>query len=364
MPYYTKFEVPDEAVERAQGANPFEVMWDDTLGCGLQMAIFDAVGKLTETPVWALIGQRVRDLCQIGWWAIDMPAEDWILECKEAEANGYTTFKTKARPWFDLEDQVERLCEAVPDYFKIDMDFNDFALDPVVAKPLCARLERFDQIAIWESPIRQEDVEGNRLLRQQLRVPIAQHVSRPKFATQLTMGMCDGFVLEAGVSTATRDAHICDEFNRPFWLQWVGTHLTANYCLHLQAVMKQALWPAIHCHHMYERQFVNEPFVVTNGMAAVPDGPGIGVNVDWDVVEEFRIEPKERPYPHPDLLIKLQWPSGRTSYFAHAQQMWEAFQRGDQPAFVRGVHLERVHDDGTDEWRQLYQRALEQPVYL
>ena len=363
MPYYTWGEVTDESVQSVKGQHPAAMMWKDELGAGLQMALFDAVAKSLEVPVWALLGDRIRDQAHIGWWAIDMPVEDWISECDEATRNGYTTFKTKARPWFDLEDQVRRLSDAVPDYFQLDLDFNDFGLDPAIAKPLCSRLERFSKVAIWESPIEQEDVEGNRVLRRHLSVPIAQHIGRPAFETQLRRDICDGFVMEGGVSNAVGRGRTCAEFNKPFWLQWVGTNLTATFCLHVQAVLSHARWPAIHCNHMYPVQFVREPFEVSNGMSPVPDQPGIGVEVDWDIVEAHRIQPKARPYPHPGLLIRIDWPSGSRSYFTHTKQMWDTFQAGDLPAFVRGVNLSHV-EENSDEWKEFYGRAGIAPVHV
>ncbi|MBM4004638.1 MAG: hypothetical protein FJ295_15370 [Planctomycetes bacterium] len=362
MPYYTYGAVSDAAVARAQGGSPTELMWDDTLGAGLQMAIFDAVGKLIGAPLWSLFGKRIRNWAHVGWWAIDMPADDWILECQEAVQQGYTTFKTKARPWFDLHDQLERLCSSVPDYFQIDMDFNDFGLDPAVARPLCRALEKHSKIAIWESPIQQEDVEGNRSLRAQLSVPIAQHTGRPAFRTQLERQICDGFVMEGGVSNTLSKGRTCEEFNKPYWLQWVGSNLAASFCLHLQAVLTHARWPAIHCNHMYAAQYVREPWQVRNGQAQVPDQPGIGVTVDWKVVEKYRIEPKPKPYPYPRLLLRLDWPSGACSYFTHAQQLWDAFKYAELPSFTRGVNLTRVLDDGGENWRRLYDSASRQPI--
>jgi L-alanine-DL-glutamate epimerase-like enolase superfamily enzyme len=327
------------------------------------MALFDAVGKLLGVPVWALLGTKVRGRAHVGWWAIDMPAADWINECREAVAAGYTTFKTKARPWFDLEDQVTRLMADVPGYFRVDLDFNEFGLDPSIARPLCKSLERFPGIAIWESPIQQEDVAGNRELRRHLSVPSAQHIGRPAFRTQLTEDMCDGFVLEGGVSRALRHGRTCAEFNKPFWLQWVGSNLGAMFGLHLQAVLTHARWPAIHCNHMYAAQFVKEPWQVSNGLAEVPNRPGIGATIDWNVIEQYRTEPQGKPYPYPGLLLRLDWPSGATTYFTHAQQMWEAFQSGELPAFVRGVNLVRVPDDGSASWRSLYEQACALPVH-
>lgn len=362
MPYYTWGEVTDEAVQRATGQHAATIMWDDSLGAGLQMALFDAVARSLDAPVWSLVGEKVRTHAHVGWWAIDMPVEDWISECEEAAAAGYTTFKTKARPWFDLENQVKRLSEAVPDHFLLDLDFNDFGLDPAVIRPLCKRLEKYSKVAIWESPIEQEDVEGNRMLRQHLSIPIAQHIGRPAFETQIRRDICDGFVMEGGVSHAIGRGKICAEFNKPFWLQWVGSNLGATFCLHVQAALSHARWPAIHCNHMYPEQFVTEPWTVSNGMAKIPDTPGIGVTVDWDIVEQYRIEPKSRPYPYPGLLLRLDWPSGSKSYFTHAQQMWDSFKAGDLPAFAKGVHLVHVAET-SEEWSEYYGRASIAPIH-
>ena len=51
-----------------------------------------------------------------------MPIEDWISEAREAVSLGYTNYKMKARPWFDLVEQVKTISEETPDYFEIDLD--------------------------------------------------------------------------------------------------------------------------------------------------------------------------------------------------------------------------------------------------
>ena len=44
--HYTWSRVTDQAVERVVGNSPAELMNDDSLGAGLQMALFDVVGKV------------------------------------------------------------------------------------------------------------------------------------------------------------------------------------------------------------------------------------------------------------------------------------------------------------------------------
>ena len=53
---YTWGRVPDTS--EPIGRSPFELMWDDSLGAGLQMALFDAAGKLAGVPVYRLLGQQ------------------------------------------------------------------------------------------------------------------------------------------------------------------------------------------------------------------------------------------------------------------------------------------------------------------
>ncbi|MEZ4618872.1 MAG: hypothetical protein R2867_25615 [Caldilineaceae bacterium] len=45
MPHYTWGRVAEEAIGRAKGRNPVELLGDDSLGAGLQMALYDVVGK-------------------------------------------------------------------------------------------------------------------------------------------------------------------------------------------------------------------------------------------------------------------------------------------------------------------------------
>src|SRR5437763_13230123 len=41
LPNYTWGRVSNAAVERVRGRSPFDCLWDDSLGAGLQMALFD-----------------------------------------------------------------------------------------------------------------------------------------------------------------------------------------------------------------------------------------------------------------------------------------------------------------------------------
>ena len=364
MPFYTWAEVTDGDVQRAMGQVASEIMWDDSLGAGLQMALFDAVARTLEVPVHHLLGRQVRHEAAVSWWSIDLPPEDWLQECREAIAQGYTSYKFKARPWFDLNEQLSVVTAEVPEHFEIDLDFNTMLNDSAHAVRVLRDVEKFHHVKIYESPIPQGDVNGNKYLRAQTNVPIAMHVGNPPLITALAEDVCDGFVVNGGASQFLREAHLIAESNKVFWSQLTGTGITATWSLHFSAVCTHARWPAVNCHNLYEHQLIESPLTIRGGYARVPEGPGLGVAIDWDAVEQFRIEPISKPYPYPNLLMKLTWPSGEVDYYTHGLQYWDDFIGGRRGVFSSGVRLDVIPDDRSSEWREHFLAASEKPGWV
>jgi L-alanine-DL-glutamate epimerase-like enolase superfamily enzyme len=363
MCFYTWGTVSDESIRQVIGKNAAEHMWDDSLGAGLQMALFDAVGRALDTPCWALLGHKHRDRAFLSFWDIDMTGEDWLSECQLAIDEGYTSFKTKARPWFDLYEQTRTLSDGLPPWFDIDLDFNGMLLDTARAVPVARRLGAFDTVAILETPIPQTDAVGTKRVREATHIPVALHYGVPAPQTALSRDICDGFVVGGGASAVTSAGATLAAHDKIFWLQLVGTDITATFSLHLASVLSHARWPAVNCHQLYAERLTEPSITVSGGSAPVPNGPGLGVDINRDLLAKYRIEPKERPYPAPDLLIAIRWPWGGSSYYTHARQYWDDFLGGRLPVFPEGVRLERVPNDGSREWANLRARAEKSPVH-
>ena len=353
------------ADERVIDRSPQELIWDDSLGAGLQMALLDAAGKLAQVPVHALLGQQVRGACPLSFWDHDMAPERYEAEAREAVRLGYTCMKIKTRPWWDVRDTVQRISAATPDWFAIDADWNDFLIDASTALPVLQELEQaFPKIKIFEGPIRATDLAGNRRLRAQLRTAIAHHYGAVPPHAAITGGYCDGFVVGGGVAATTAAATVAETANMPVFLQMVGTGLTAALSLHLGAVLPAARWPAVTCHELYQHCLLTRRIPVTGGYAAVPEAPGLGVEVDREAVERYRIESVDLALPR--RLIRYRRASGLAVYFvAHARpgtQMWQYFASGNQPPYEGEVSTELLDDDGSEAFARLYARAEQAPV--
>ena len=353
----------DSAVERVYGANALKIMQDDSLGQGLQMAVIDAVGRATETPAHALIGTKLRDRCPISWWDIDMPAADWSLEAKESIARGYTCFKMKARPWRDIIEQVDTVSEAVPDDYKFDVDFNGFLLTPARAEMILQQLDERTNVGMYESPYYLfNDLTGARILRERVRKPIVEH-----FREEVLHAHCsDGFVVGGGITSCREHNALAASFNKPFWLQLVGTGITTAFAVQLGSVLSHAQLPYITCSELWEHDLLSQRLPVIDGYIDVSDSPGLGVEVDEEAINRYRVDPSAptptQQYREQKRILRINWPgnagSRRIWDFTDESNYQPAFYKGSIPGFERGVNLEVIEDDGSSSFAKEHEKLL------
>jgi len=375
LPHYTWRRVSDAALERVKGRNPTEFLGDDSLGAGLQMAIYDLVGKALDAPVHRLFNlPKVRDWCPIAWWNTKMGPEDLAKEAQDALAAGYTCHKFKTRPWIDVYAQVEAISAVTPLHYKLDLDWNSMLLNVGNAAPVLQKLDTYERVSIYEGPIPQNDVEGLRELRRKTAHPIALHFGVPPFPTAVQEAVCDGFVIGGGVANVLRQGALAAEFAKPFWLQLVGAGLVTAFAAHLGAVLPFAQWPAITCLNNYSDDLLVEPLTIQGGYLQTPDGPGLGVEVDEAALSRYKMDPlpdsahlpEQMRYAveQPRHILSVVWPGGRVVHFANMRDhCWPAFMAGTYPVQEPGVKLEIWDEDGTPEWNDLYARVLQGPVH-
>ncbi len=334
--------------------NPAELLWRDELGSGLQQAMFDLTGKALGVPAHRLIGRQARAWVPLAWWCYDMPPEDWAAEAKDAIAAGYTAFKLKPRPWFDLIAQMEAISAVTPDHATFDLDFNGFLLDAGFAQQILAELEAFPKIHMFETPIPQRDVAGNATLRAKSRRAIALHFDEPDILTAMREYVCDGFAGHGeGVASTLQYAALAHAANLPFFVQLVGTGITTAFAAHLAAALPAARWPAVTASNVYPHDLLREPLDIQRGYVRVPDAPGLGIEIEEQALETLRRN-ATGPKPLPRAIYTVRWPGGHTAEYVSVRAYERDFMIGNQPLFERDVTLTTHEDDGSVEFDKQY----------
>jgi L-alanine-DL-glutamate epimerase-like enolase superfamily enzyme len=347
------------------GRGLFDVLLNDDIGLGLQVAVTDAAGKAVDSPAHALLGTKLRDRCPISWWDIDMPPEDWIAEAQEAMRRGYTSFKMKARPWRDIHDQIEQVGNVVSSDFKFDIDFNGFLLNEAAAETVLHKLDAHPNVGIFETPFRlMQDIAGAGRLRHRIRKPIVEH-----FREELVKAdCCDGFVIGRGITEFRKEAALATACNKPFWIQQVGTGITTAFVTHLGAVLSHAQHPAITCHELWESDLLSHRLEVRDGYIDVSDAPGLGIEVDESAIARYRVDENEpdpkTKYRAQKRILRVHWPGDSDQHriwsFTDEDCYQDAFYAGNLPGFQPGVSLEYIEDDGSTGFNKEHDDLIRQ----
>jgi len=272
------------------GKNPFEFM-NGYSPTPFQQAFYDIMGKALSVPVYKLLGEKVHDQVPIAYWSIDMPPQQWAEEAKRAAGLGFRVHKIKARPWFDIQKQVQAIHEIVPEDYQLRVDANNSFETPEKTIEIAEKLKPYN-IESFETPIPQNDIEGYVKIKSQTDIPITIHFGSPPPIKAIKSGMNDSFIIaypDSRAANAIREHQISEAAGLPVWIQIVGLGITDAYVAHLGAVMKNATMAAITLSSLRERDIIQNPFEMENGYTKVPETPGLGVELDEEALEKYRV---------------------------------------------------------------------------
>lgn len=214
-------------------------------------------------------------------------------------AEGYQRIKLKIEPGWDLEP-VRRVREAYGDDLVLQVDANA-AYTLADARHL-TRLDDFD-LLLLEQPLPADDVRGHASLARQIRTPVCLDesiTSARDAATAIALGACSVINVKparvGGYLEARRIHDVAAANGIPVWCGGMlecGIGRAPN--LALAALPNFVLPGDTSASSRYFAQDLTAPFELRDGHLPVPTGPGIGVEVLPDVLEEMSVSVTSLP---------------------------------------------------------------------
>lgn len=283
---------------------------------GIDIAIWDVVGRALGLPVHRLLGGAANR--EVPAYATGLYYSSGDLETllgvrlKEAEGyleRGFQGMKMKigALPEHDDLEQVKSIRTAIGPDVCLMVDANQ-AYDRLAARRVADALASVD--VLWfEEPIRNEDLQGLRHLRNCVRVPIAGgelDSTRFDFRDILVAGALDiiqpDLCMVGGFSEAQRIWHLAESFHvncyPHVWgsaiglaaaVQFVATLPAANTMQGTNPIVRGPTLEFDQTPNPLRDELLLHPFVVDHGAVAVPETAGLGVEIDPMAIEKFRV---------------------------------------------------------------------------
>ncbi|MDP3230510.1 MAG: galactonate dehydratase [Acidovorax sp.] len=275
---------------------------------GIDQALWDIKGKALGVPVADLLGGPVRDRIRVySWIGGDRPSET-AAAAKLAVERGFTAVKmngTEELQYVDTHDKVERCLanvaavrEAVGPNVGIGVDFHGRVHKPM-AKVLIKELDPY-RLMFIEEPVLSEHYEALKELAHLSSIPIAlgeRLYSRWDFKRVLSEGYVDIIQPDpshAGGITETRKiASMAEAYDVALALHCPLGPIALAANLQLDAVCYNAFIQeqslGIHYNQANDLlDYVTNPevFAYSDGMVAIPRGPGLGIEVNEAYVTE------------------------------------------------------------------------------
>ena len=312
------------------GADPFEIerlthrMFREDFGRSgevvmtgiamVEIACWDIIGKALDQPVYRLLGGAVRDKIKAyanGWYRVERTPEEFHAAARQVVAKGYRALKFDpfGAGFYELDRAEKRrvveLTEAVYDAVGADVEIlveMHGRFNPVTAVEMARELARFKPAWI-EEPVPPENLRALRDVRNAvlpLGIPVAtgERIHTPyEYRELFDLQSADviqpdithfGGLLNTKKLAATAESHyiLVAPHN-------VGGPVSTAAALHLAACTDN---------FKIQEHFNDfaDPYVkaaapgvpeVIDGYFALPEGPGLGVTLDEDVIAAHPRQP-------------------------------------------------------------------------
>jgi len=249
-------------IKTAIAGNPFTK-------AAVEMALWDLLGKSLNTPVYKLLGGAIREFVPTKWSVSGVEPAQAADIARWAVAQGFTCMKVKVggEPAADLA-RVRAVREAVGSGVRLGVDANG-GWPAFIAADMIDRLREFD-IFFIEQPIAPGDDAALANLRQRAKAPIIADESlyTPQDAIALARaGAADLFSVYIGKSGGIAAAR-----------QIAAIAITPDF------LPCDIIGP-----FFYEDDLLQQPLPIIGGAARAPDGPGLGVVLNDEKVERYRV---------------------------------------------------------------------------
>lgn len=262
----------------------------------LEMAMWDALGKMTKQPLWALWGGQWRNEVRAAAYTFTQDPRQLGERLKAFQDKGYRDFKVKIG--FDPASDIAlaEMARSVIGSHALRLDVNG-AWTPGTAKRQLEKLRPFDP-AYVEQPLELDDLVGTARLRASQPVPIALDESAytlQDVGNIIVAGAADYLLLDphqaGGLWQVIKAAAICEAHGIA-----VGLHSGAELALSQAAYIHLAASiPNMSLAIDTERRYLGgdiarDPPPLKDGAFALPDAPGLGVEVDDQAINRFKVD--------------------------------------------------------------------------
>jgi len=275
-------------------------IYTGSLRAGVEMALHDIAGKVLGVPVYVLFGGPVRTrikVCFPFFRNLNEQHVEFNLRLVERLlSEGFDVFRTYVGAAPDFDDLfLASLRRQAGD--RITMQAFDLSnhVHPADAVRLINRLRKHYEPQYVESVAPLQDARGMAEVRAKLDIPVSEHVGDARHAIALWEARAVDIINVAnsahgGMRESLKVFAVAEALGlRTILSTTQETSLGTAAEAHVGAAVINIHYPSVAIGpKLYTADPARNPIRYESGYMLVPDGPGLGIEIDWDKVEQLR----------------------------------------------------------------------------
>lgn len=268
---------------------------------GIDIAIWDLAGKALGVPVYKLLGgarNKVQPYASGGFYREGWTATQYGKEAESGLNSGFTAFKMKIGRYAQNRDleRVKAVRDAIGEECSLMVDANsNYTVKEAVR--MARELEEL-RVDWFEEPLTAENVRGSAMIAGMTSISIAGYeTTHTRFgyralidASAIDIAQPD--VARAGGFTECRKiAAYASAHNIPCTPHVFASGMSLVAGLHFVAAIENGFY--IECDRnpnpLRTNMFRQDIAAMDkDGLVTVPQGPGLGVDIDWKAIEKYK----------------------------------------------------------------------------
>jgi muconate cycloisomerase len=290
-----------QAIEQLTTRFSFPVAGNYFTKSAIEMALWDLAGKAVGKPVYELLGGKVRDFVATKFSISGRPPEQAAEIARWAVERGFRKMKVKVGVDDRDVDRLRAVREVVGPLVKLGVDANGGWGTSEIAIETIARLREHD-IYFVEQPVPPGDPEAMAKVRRAAGLPIIADESVFTAADAELLARqqaCDVFSIYIGKAGGILPARRIAEVAARAGLKCtvgsnlelgVGSAAMTHLALATQAIDPDTYPCDIIGPFFYEDDILADALPLTAGAARATDKPGLGVILDDEKIERYRVK--------------------------------------------------------------------------
>ena len=262
----------------------------------VETAMLDLIGRATGQRLIDIVAKPRRNAVKPMWLLGNKTAEEDVAEAHRKQKEGFEFFKLKigVKPLAKEIAIAFAVREALPDT-PLCADAN-CGLTLAAARSYVEKTRKA-KLMFVEQPLAYDDIEGLKKLARGTKVPIGIDEGIHSLADITTSakagagGVSLKLIKLGGISAAIEAGKLCQRLGLSVNIaaKIAESSISSAAALQLACAVPKVDWGVSLTHFYLAEDIVRRPLPLKNGLVALPDGPGLGVEVDEAAVERFRV---------------------------------------------------------------------------